>query len=209
MGGAYQRTFNALQRHIAPINARGILDRAVRSNGFAAHDLTSTQLRTILPDLQRGISLFVDPRRRDALESELQAIAGGDEEIDVAVVHVRDERHISQARNKARDMCQVMGARPTVVQRVATMVSELARNIVNYTPGGEIHLEPSNGPIRRIVVTAIDTGKGIPHLDRVLSGSYQSRTGMGMGLVGTRRLADRFDIDTGPKGTRIVAEVTL
>lgn len=209
MGSAYQRTFNALQRHIAAINARGILDRAARANGFSAHDLTSTQLRTILPDLQRGISLFVEPQRQGILRNELEMIAGTADEIDVKVVRIEGEHHISAARSAAREMCQSMGARPTVVQRLSTMVSELARNIVNYTPGGEIHLEPLHQPVRRIVVTAIDSGSGIPHLQRILNGSYRSRTGMGMGLIGSKRLADRFDIDTGPRGTRIVAEVTL
>jgi serine/threonine-protein kinase RsbT len=62
---------------------------------------------------------------------------------------------------------------------------------------------------RRIGITAVDEGPGIPHLSKVMSGDYQSRTGLGRGLMGTKRLAVLFDVTTGPGGTRVVAEIAV
>jgi serine/threonine-protein kinase RsbT len=43
----------------------------------------------------------------------------------------------------------------------------------------------------------------------VMSGEYRSKTGLGRGIIGTKRLADSFDIATSSKGTQILAEVRL
>jgi serine/threonine-protein kinase RsbT len=141
--------------------------------------------------------------------TELEALTAPDAEVCGHRIPIEGEPDISVARNVARALCQRMAARPVIVQRVSTMVSELARNIVSYTPGGDLVLDPIVEPPRRVVVIASDAGPGIPNLEHVLSGSYRSRTGMGMGLLGTKRLADRFDIRTGPAGTRVQAEVHL
>ena len=42
-----------------------------------------------------------------------------------------------------------------------------------------------------------------------MSGRYRSKTGLGRGLLGTKRLSDHFDVATGATGTLIVAEVLL
>lgn len=56
-----------------------------------------------------------------------------------------------------------------------------------------------------MVARITDAGPGIPHLDAVLAGNYESRTGMGMGIVGTRRLMDRFELRSTPgHGTAVV-----
>jgi serine/threonine-protein kinase RsbT len=93
---------------------------------------------------------------------------------------------------------------------VTTIVSELARNIVSYTAGGKIELVwKQEREQQRIVICATDRGPGIANLAHVLSGEYRSKTGLGRGLVGTKRLADSFDIATSSKGTHILAEVRL
>jgi serine/threonine-protein kinase RsbT len=92
---------------------------------------------------------------------------------------------------------------------VATIVSELARNIFMYTDGGTIDLVPTAEGPPRLLVRAVDRGRGIAHLDEVMSGRYRSKTGLGAGLLGTKRLVDRFEIETGPTGTRVEAEVAL
>jgi serine/threonine-protein kinase RsbT len=95
------------------------------------------------------------------------------------------------------------------VQRAATAVSELARNIVSYTPGGRLKLEPIAGTPPRLRIIARDQGPGIPHLPDVLSGKYRSKTGLGRGLRGVKELTASFDIQTGPAGTTVTAEVLL
>jgi serine/threonine-protein kinase RsbT len=96
------------------------------------------------------------------------------------------------------------------MQKVTTIVSELARNIVLYAQRGNIeigfnHLERKG----QIVVTAVDNGPGIPNLNQIMGGQYQSRTGLGKGILGTKRLADSFHISTSNQGTSITAAVTL
>jgi serine/threonine-protein kinase RsbT len=92
---------------------------------------------------------------------------------------------------------------------VATVVSELARNIVSYTQGGTIELILTSDGQPRILVRATDSGNGIANLDEVLSGRYRSTTGLGRGLLGVKRLADRFNIRTSKSGTQVEAEVNL
>lgn len=106
-------------------------------------------------------------------------------------------------------MCENACASAFALQKVITIVSELARNIVLYAKEGTIQLAFSKSKSNQIVVTAIDKGPGIPNLAHIMGGQYQSRTGLGKGLLGTKRLAETFDINTGAGGTTIVAEVKL
>ena len=48
-------------------------------------------------------------------------------------------------------------------------------------------------PPQRLEVTVSDSGPGIPNLDEILEGRYKSETGLGMGIIGTRRLMDEFE----------------
>lgn len=122
---------------------------------------------------------------------------------------VRTESDASHARLAARMMCETLGGRGYECQKVATAVSELARNQIAYAGGGTIQLAPEQAPRRLLRVRAEDQGRGIPDLERVLSGTYRSKTGMGLGLLGVKRLADRFDVRTGPTGTQVDFEVWL
>jgi serine/threonine-protein kinase RsbT len=59
------------------------------------------------------------------------------------------------------------------------------------------------------MVTASDRGNGIAQLDDILAGRYRSKSGLGKGLSGVRKIADRFDVHSAPTGTRVEAEVEL
>ena len=48
-----------------------------------------------------------------------------------------------------------------------------------------------------------------PSLDDVLAGRYKSKTGMGRGIIGVQRLSDKFNIQTGPLGTKVEVEVRI
>ncbi len=94
---------------------------------------------------------------------------------------------------------------PQVTQtKIATAVAELARNMQLYARGGRLKVSTIGTPPRGIEVIASDDGPGIADLDLVLSGRYKSRTGMGMGLRGARRLVDTFQVSSSPAGTRVV-----
>jgi serine/threonine-protein kinase RsbT len=116
---------------------------------------------------------------------------------------------MSVARQAARNLAEKMGARSFVAQKFTTAVSELARNIVQYAKHGELELTPLAEGMRGLRVVAIDQGPGINNLDQILDGKYKSKTGLGKGIVGVRRLMDRFEISSTTRGTRVEAELHL
>lgn len=199
-----------LSRYMSPILARSVLGRATSKAGLSGGRATEGDLVRIVPLLEDGARLFVDPAHHANLRRDLAALQGAQVvTLEERHIRLRSERDISTARTAAREMVERMGARPLIAQRVATAVSEVARNIVSYTPGGDIHLIPLKTPKRAIIVRATDQGTGIRNLEQILAGKYKSSTGLGVGIAGTRRLADRFEIETGATGTRIEAEFQL
>lgn len=122
--------------------------------------------------------------------------------MDIAV-----EGDIARARQVTRELCRALEASAIGVQRIVTIVSELTRNMVLYAGGGHLSVEPCPGGRARVRITARDRGPGIADLPAILAGRYRSRTGAGLGLVGSKRLAGAFDVATGPGGTTVVAEV--
>ncbi|MDF2697347.1 MAG: Anti-sigma factor RsbT [Labilithrix sp.] len=126
----------------------------------------------------------------------------GPESLDIAI---KIEGDIVRARGAGRDMCRDLGLSEINQVKVATAISELARNIFHYAKTGNIALKRLSGPRPGIEIVATDQGPGIPDLKLVLSGAYKSRTGMGKGLLGARRLVDFFEVDSAPdRGTRVV-----
>lgn len=113
-----------------------------------------------------------------------------------------DERDVVSARQRGRSIAEALGFDHHDQIRIATAVSEIARNAFRYAKGGAVEFAvDADASMFRIGVT--DTGGGIPHLDKVLGGSYKSTTGMGMGLLGTKRLMDEFTIETTTAGTSV------
>jgi signal transduction histidine kinase len=126
---------------------------------------------------------------------------------EIARVELRHDEGVVTARQYARDVADLLGFDGMEQTRIATAVSELARNAHRYADGGLVRLVRRADRLQ-IVVT--DQGPGIPHLDDVLQGRYQSATGMGRGLVGVRLLMDEFDIDATPgRGTRVTVAKRL
>ncbi|GEM_PF-5538011 len=83
--------------------------------------------------------------------------------------------------------------------KIATAVSELARNVWSYAGRGGIEIAPVDGDRRSIAIEARDSSPGIRDVETVLSGRYRSKTGLGLGLAGCRRRMDgissRFTLD--------------
>jgi signal transduction histidine kinase len=119
---------------------------------------------------------------------------------DLLRVAVRADRDVVVARQRARDVARHLGLDPHEQIRVATAVSELARNAVQYAGGGSVHFAVALAPEPELVIRVVDEGPGIPHLEQVLGGLYQSPSGLGIGMVGARRLMDRFRITAPPGG---------
>ena len=125
-------------------------------------------------------------------------------------IRIAAETDVVQARQRARDIAALLSFDVVTQTRLATAVSEITRNALVYAGGGRVDfsIDGSVAP-QLLVIRVVDSGKGIPHLDAVLGGRYQSETGMGRGIVGTQRLVDRFDIVTGPSGTDVTLRQLL
>lgn len=126
-------------------------------------------------------------------------------------IQVHEESHIVYARQRGRHVADLGGFRGTNLTIIATVISELARNLVDYAnSGGEICIEMVPGPRPAIVVRSSDSGPGIPDLDRAMTDGYSTGGGLGLGLPGVRRLMDEFAIESEPgKGTVITATLIL
>ncbi|MDQ1829436.1 ATP-binding protein [Massilia scottii] len=123
-------------------------------------------------------------------------------------IAIGTELDVVGARQRAREIAVLCGFAMQDQVRIATSVSELARNVFNYAHGGKVEfsIEDADG-VQALQIRIDDQGPGIADLDLVLSGRYQSSTGMGLGILGARRLMDRCDISTArASGTRIVLQ---
>ena len=121
---------------------------------------------------------------------------------DTTVVLIRSEADMNATRVFAREICKLVEMQGYAAQKVVTAVSELARNIARYAGEGRVcfRIDTDAGSI---VVVAEDHGPGIEALDVILAGAYRSRTGLGRGLIGVKKLATQFVIETSPSGTRV------
>ena len=114
-------------------------------------------------------------------------------------VAIQYEHDVVLARQRARHIAALLGFNGEEQTRVATAVSELARNAFQYAQGGKVEffIEGRTPPqLFRVKVT--DSGSGISNLQEILDGRYHSKTGMGLGIMGARRLVDQFFIESTP-----------
>jgi serine/threonine-protein kinase RsbT len=115
-------------------------------------------------------------------------------------IPIADERDIVLARTRAREAARALGFGMVDQSRIATAVSELARNVVRYaTDGrGEARIVPLSEPQGRIGLEIVvsDNGPGIADVEEALREGFTSGPGMGMGLPGTRRLMDEMAIES-------------
>jgi signal transduction histidine kinase/CheY-like chemotaxis protein len=112
----------------------------------------------------------------------------------LSVVVLAAEPDIVMARQRARALAQILGLAQQDQVRLATAVSEIARNAYQYAAGGRVEFDIEQGSPSFLWVTVTDSGPGIRDTETVLSESYSSPTGMGIGMSGSRRLVDAFDV---------------
>ena len=121
-------------------------------------------------------------------------------------VLISTENDVVFSRQRARQIAGLLSFEPQDQTRIATAVSEIARNAFRYAGRGSIEfLMEGASPPQSLFIRIRDSGPGIPHLRDILDGRYRSQTGMGLGLVGAKRLMDHFDVETAKgKGTTIL-----
>jgi signal transduction histidine kinase len=123
-------------------------------------------------------------------------------------IYIRREADIVKVRERVRRLAREMGFDPTTQIKITTAVSELTRNIYEYARAGAITLSLATRGAAGVglQITARDDGPGIDEakLRSIVRGSYRSTSGLGVGLIGTRRLMDEFDIQSKEgEGTRV------
>jgi serine/threonine-protein kinase RsbT len=104
--------------------------------------------------------------------------------------------NVVTTRRRGMEMAQKLGFSLPDATKIAVVISELARNITLYTQGGTITLIPQTAPKTGIKVIAQDKGPGIEDVERVLQGGYTTSRGLGMGLSGSKKIMDEFEIQT-------------
>lgn len=110
-------------------------------------------------------------------------------------VPISSDADIVMARQQGRALAERIGFTGSNLAVVATAISEVARNIVEYAKRGEIILKTVNQSGRQgLVVIARDQGPGIPDIALAMQDGYSTAKGLGLGLPGARRLMDEFEI---------------
>ena len=117
---------------------------------------------------------------------------------------IRYEHDVVLARQRARTISSALKFDVQAQTRIATAVSEIVRNAFQYAGGGSVDFEVDNGADKMLLISIRDQGPGIHNLDQIFVGKYVSKTGMGIGMVGAKRLLDLFEVETKKgKGTLV------
>lgn len=120
-------------------------------------------------------------------------------------IAVRGQHDVVNVRQVVRGWCLAVGMGLVDLTKMVTAASELARNTLEYGGGGTLTLEEVRDGLRAGVRLVFeDQGPGIADVQLAMSDGYTSGTGMGLGLGGSKRLVDQFEIESTPGvGTRI------
>ncbi len=215
---------------ISAITQRSIFNRLGGLARTPVAQLGATERQTILKELESSLRLFARSSSGELLAACERALgepaaasssgsgsaaAGGSAAAAPAAASkavrktfaVEQEKDIATARLEAWSEAVRIGLSKFTAVKVATAVSELARNIVFYAGKGTVELvanEDDRGPTLNIV--ASDQGPGIEprKLDEIWGGTYKSQRGMGKGLLAVKKLTSDFHLETGAgKGTRV------
>jgi serine/threonine-protein kinase RsbT len=217
-----------LSDYFSPPLARALLTSTLRRAKLDAGPMTASGTKQAVQALELALPLYLgDPGRRAECVARLRARApepvprrdpimakapptvsrlmAASPPLDAStVIQVTTAEDVANACEVGRDIARRVGFPHLAQTKIATAIAELARNILLYATTGEVHVGAIATPRRGVEVIASDHGPGISDLQRVMSGQYRSRTGMGMGLRGAKKLMDDFDITSSPQGTRVV-----
>jgi len=116
------------------------------------------------------------------------------------------EHDIAVARGEVRAVAASLGFRVVDQTRLATVASELARNVVKYARRGRMIAQPTADARGRAGLRLIfeDSGPGIPDIAAAMRDGFSTGRGLGKGLPGSKRLVDEFEIESEVgRGTRV------
>jgi serine/threonine-protein kinase RsbT len=120
-------------------------------------------------------------------------------------VPIASSSDVVLARQKVRQWAIEMKFTLVDQSKLVTAASELARNALEHGKGGQMVIEQVENSIKSgLKLVFEDRGPGISDLDAALRDGYTTGGGMGLGLGGSKRLVNEFQIESEPgKGTRV------
>ncbi|GAA0429158.1 anti-sigma regulatory factor [Massilia aurea] len=121
-------------------------------------------------------------------------------------LRLRSDEDVVGVRKQVRERAVAIGLSLVDQTKLVTAASELARNTIKYGGGGEVHLDAfDDGARLGVGLLFVDAGQGIPNIESALRDGFTTGGGLGLGLGGSKRLVDEFDIDSRPKeGTAVL-----
>jgi serine/threonine-protein kinase RsbT len=112
-------------------------------------------------------------------------------------IAITSESDLVVIRRKIRELSQRNGLDSFATVAITTAASELARNVLVHAKHGSAMIEEIENNTRKGIRIAFrDNGPGIADLDRVLVGGFSTAKSLGLGLSGSKRLVDDFNIDS-------------
>jgi serine/threonine-protein kinase RsbT len=203
---------------ISSITQRSIFNRLGGLATTPIQQLTANDRATIMQELESSVRLFARSNSSQLIASCAKALSPGPGGPASATagsggtaatvpmtpkkLAIEQEKDIATARLEAWSEAVRIGLSKFASVKVATAVSELARNIVFYAGKGSVELRSvkDDRGILGLQIIAADQGPGIPQakLDEIWAGTYKSQRGMGKGLVAVKKLVDDFQLDTRP-----------
>jgi serine/threonine-protein kinase RsbT len=200
---------------ISSITQRSIFNRLGGLATTPVQQLTPTDRATIMQELENSVRLFARSNSTQLIASCARALTPGPGSslagaassaaplpMPPKKMPIEQEKDIATARLEAWSEAVRIGLSKFASVKVATAVSELARNIVFYAGKGTVELrsvKDERGTLG-LQIIAVDQGPGIPpaKLEEIWAGTYKSQRGMGKGLVAVKKLVDDFQLDTRP-----------
>jgi serine/threonine-protein kinase RsbT len=121
-------------------------------------------------------------------------------------IALENNQDIAFARNEVRNLAAALGFRMLDQTRLATVASELARNVIKYAGRGRLIAQPIEDPNGRQALRLIfeDKGPGISNIEEAMRDGFSTGRGLGKGLSGSKRMVDEFKIESEiGQGTRV------
>jgi serine/threonine-protein kinase RsbT len=120
-------------------------------------------------------------------------------------VPIKNSSDVVLARQRVRQWAQELKFTLVDQTKLVTAASELARNTLDHGKGGEMIMDVVEDSIKTgLRLVFADEGPGIPDIASALRDGFTTATGMGLGLGGSKRLVNDFEIQSQPgKGTRV------
>jgi serine/threonine-protein kinase RsbT len=209
-----------LNGSITGITQRSIFNRMGPMASRPLADLGESDRQAIMKELENSVRLFARSGAPELIAACSRALHGEvppGERRDAGAsapgrtaaktLEIAQEKDIATARLEAWSEAVRIGLSKFTSVKVATAVSELARNIVFYADRGKVELRAiTDASGARLQIVASDKGPGIEpsRLAEIFDGTYRSTRGMGKGLMAVKKLVDEFHLDTAPgRGTTV------